>query len=98
MYLCTSAFICGSTVPAGLIGEKAHARFLAAVCKQVVVEILEDGQVVEFVGLLQEYSGKYLLLRNVALQPGVDIGQPLPGHFDVIFPRSHALVRHCLGG
>jgi small nuclear ribonucleoprotein (snRNP)-like protein len=64
--------------------------------KQVVVEMLEDGQVVEFIGLLQEYSGKYLLLRNVALQPKVDTGQPLPKCFDVIFPRSQALVRHFL--
>jgi len=67
------------------------------VSQQVVVEILEDGQVVEFTGLLQEYSGKYLLLRNVALKPDVDTGRPLPDRFDIIFPRSHALVRHCLG-
>lgn len=63
--------------------------------KQVVVEMLEDGQVVEFAGLLQEYSGKYLLLRNVAYQPKIDIGTPLPDRFDMIFPRSRALVRHC---
>lgn len=63
--------------------------------KQVVVEMLEDGKVVEFAGLLQEYSGKYLLLRNVALKPEVDTGTPLPERFDVIFPRSKALVRHC---
>jgi small nuclear ribonucleoprotein (snRNP)-like protein len=63
--------------------------------KQVIVEMLEDGKVVEFAGLLQEYSGKYLLLRNVAFQPGVDIGTPLPDRFDIIFPRSMALVRHC---
>ena len=64
--------------------------------KQVVVEMLEDGEVIEFAGLLQEYSGKYLLLRNVAYQPDVDIGTPLPDRFDVIFPRNKALVRHCL--
>lgn len=64
--------------------------------KQVIVEMLEDGEVVEFAGLLQEYSGKYLLLRNVAYCPAVDIGAPLPDRFDIIFPRSKALVRHCL--
>jgi small nuclear ribonucleoprotein (snRNP)-like protein len=64
--------------------------------KQVVVEMLEDGKVVEFAGLLQEYSGKYLLLRNVAYKPNIDVGAPLPDRFDVIFPRSKALVRHCI--
>jgi len=63
--------------------------------KQVIVEMLEDGEVVEFAGLLQEYSGKYLLLRDVAYKPDIDIGTPLPDRFDVIFPRSKALVRHC---
>jgi len=62
--------------------------------KQVIVEMLEDGEVIEFAGLLQEYSGKYLLLRNVAFQPDIDIGTPLPDRFDVIFPRNKALVRH----
>ena len=64
--------------------------------KQVIVEILEDGKVIEFSGLLQEYSGKYLLLRNVAFQPDIDTGTPLPDRFDIIFPRSKSLVRHCL--
>jgi len=64
--------------------------------KQVIVEMLENGELVEFAGLLQEYSGKYLLLRDVAYKPEVDIGIPLPDRFDVIFPRSKALVRHCL--
>ncbi len=64
--------------------------------RQVVVEMLEDGNVVEFAGLLQEYSGKYLLLRNVACQLDIDIGTPLPDRFDIIFPRNKALVRHCL--
>ncbi|MEN7972883.1 MAG: hypothetical protein ABFR47_03515 [Verrucomicrobiota bacterium] len=66
--------------------------------RQVIVEMLEDGVVVEFAGLLQEYSGKYLLLRNVAYSPDVDTGTPLPERFDVIFPRSKALVRHCVAG
>jgi len=63
--------------------------------KQVIVEMLEDGQVIEFAGLLQEYSGKYLLLRNVAYQPGITLNTPLPDRFDIIFPRNKALVRHC---
>jgi small nuclear ribonucleoprotein (snRNP)-like protein len=64
--------------------------------KQVIVEMLEDGNVIEFAGLLQEYSGKYLLLRNVAYKPDIDIGTSLPDRFDIIFPRSKALVRHCV--
>ena len=64
--------------------------------KEVIVEMLEDGMVVEFAGILQEYSGKYLLLRNVAYQPTLELGTPLPDHFDIIFPRNKALVRHCL--
>ncbi len=63
--------------------------------KQVIVEMLDDGKVVEFAGLLQEYSGKYLLLRNVAFQPAIETDDPLPDRFDIIFPRSKALVRHC---
>jgi len=64
--------------------------------KQVIIETLEDGKVIEFAGLLQEYSGKYLLLRNVAFQPDINTGTPLPDHFDIIFPRNKSLVRHCL--
>ena len=63
--------------------------------KQVIVEMLDDGEVVEFAGLLQEYSGKYLLLRNVAYQPETAGNTPLPDRFDIIFPRGKALVRHC---
>lgn len=65
-------------------------------CKQVIVEMLENGEVIEFAGLLQEYSGKYLLLRNVVYQPDIDIGTELPDRFDIIFPRTNALVRHCV--
>lgn len=63
--------------------------------KQVIVEMLKEGQVVEFAGLLQEYSGKYLLLRNVVYQPEIPLDTPLPDRVDMIFPRSKALVRHC---
>ena len=65
--------------------------------RKVIVEMLEDGKVVEFAGLLQEYSGKYLLLRDVPYQPKVQTGTALPDRFDIIFPRSLALVRHCVG-
>lgn len=64
--------------------------------KQVVVEMLENGEVVEYAGLLQEYSDKYLLLRNVVHTPKIDYGTPLPDRFDIIFPRNKALVRHRL--
>ncbi|WP_372795228.1 hypothetical protein [Pontiella sp.] len=65
--------------------------------KQVVVEMLQDGKVIEFAGLLQEYSGKYLLLRNVPYKPDLDPAEhpDLPERFDIIFPRSAAIVRHC---
>ncbi len=63
--------------------------------KQVVVEMLAGDEVIEYAGLLQEYSGKYLLLRNVPFSPEIDIGKPLPDRFDIIFPRSRTLVRHC---
>lgn len=66
--------------------------------KTVVVEMLEGDEVQEFTGLLQEYSGAYLLLRDVALKPDVETGRPLPDRFDVIFPRRRALVRHCAAG
>ncbi|VGO22153.1 hypothetical protein [Pontiella sulfatireligans] len=65
-------------------------------CKQVIVEIIEDGEVIEFAGLLQEYSEKYLLLRNVAHKPSIDTESELSDRFDIIFPRSQALVRHCV--
>lgn len=64
--------------------------------KQVIVEMLYEGEVVEYAGLLQEYSGKYLLLRDVAYKPSIETAGPLPDRFDVIFPRSKALVRHCV--
>ncbi|MBN2164563.1 MAG: hypothetical protein JXR25_03895 [Pontiellaceae bacterium] len=64
--------------------------------KQVVVEMLENGEVVELAGLLQEYSDKYLLLRNVAYCPETTQGPELPERIDMIFPRSRALVRHCV--
>jgi hypothetical protein len=66
--------------------------------RQVVVEMLEKDEVVEFAGLLQEYSAKYLLLRNVRYTPNIETNRPGPGRFDIIFPRDKALVRHYLEG
>ena len=66
-------------------------------CKQVIVEMLHDGAVQEYAGLLQEYSERYLLLRNVIYQPDIDTATALPDRFDIIFPRNQALVRHCMG-
>lgn len=63
--------------------------------KQVIVEVLEKGEVIEIAGLLQEYSEKYLLLRNVAFRPDLDTDLSLPERFDMILPRTKALVRHC---
>ena len=62
----------------------------------VVVEIVEEGSVVEFTGLLQEYSAKYFLLRNVAYSPKLDASIALGARYDLIFPRDKALVRHFL--
>jgi hypothetical protein len=60
----------------------------------VAVEMSDGADVREFVGLLQEYSEKYILLRNVAFKPAF-ISQSGPSsRFDIIFPRSKALVRH----
>ncbi len=63
---------------------------------RVVVEMIENGKVMEFTGLLQEYSAKYLLLRDVAYSPSVDTDIPHSDFFDIIFPRDKALVRHRL--
>lgn len=96
--------VAGADKRAGDIGEtllgtvpNAYEPVLEKyLCKQVIVEMLEEGVVIEFAGLLQEYSDKYLLLRNVAYKPDIDNGTPLPDRFDIIFPRNKALVRHRL--
>lgn len=64
--------------------------------KRVVVEMVEEGEVIEYVGLLQEYSEKFLLLRNVSYTVDTDTGTVQPDHSDLIFPRKKTLVRHCL--
>lgn len=78
-----------STVPNAY--EPVLEKYLS---RQVVVEMLEGGDVLEFSGLLQEYSDTYLLLRNVVYKPNVDWDVPLTERFDIIFPRKVALVRH----
>lgn len=62
--------------------------------RRVVVEMLEDGEVAEYDGLLQEYSGKYLLLRDVPMSPNLPGASGAGDRFDVVFPRNKALVRH----
>lgn len=65
--------------------------------QEVIVEMLENNEVHEFSGLLQEYSEKYILLRSVLYKPDFLMGDDLlPNRFDIIFPRSKALVRHRL--
>ena len=64
--------------------------------RKVVVEIVENGEVIEYTGLLQEYSEKYLFLRDVAFNPEIKFETPLPDRFDIIFLRKKALVRHYL--
>lgn len=63
-----------------------------------VVEELENGKVLEFRGILQEYTEKYLLLRNVPRSEKLLDGYEGPDiradSFDVVFPRSCTLIRH----
>jgi hypothetical protein len=64
--------------------------------KEVVIEILSREKWVEHVGILEEYSEKYILIRNITpnselvLPPGLAIHAKI----DVIFPRAHSVVRH----
>lgn len=96
--------ISGAEKQAGSIGNTLLATVPNAyepilekyLSRKVVVEMLKDGEIIEFCGLLQEYSEHYLLLRNVAFSPEIETGHPLPERFDMIFPRSRALVRHGL--
>jgi len=64
--------------------------------RKVVVEMVENGEIIEYIGLLQEYSENYLLLRDIAFKPAIKFDAPIANRFDVIFPRKKALVRHCL--
>ena len=65
---------------------------------RVVVETLEGDKVLEQVGVLQEYSAKYVLARSVeylqALPPQVQGPLRDETRFDVVFPRQMNSVRH----
>lgn len=60
--------------------------------KKVVVEMIEEGAVVEYQGLLEEYSEHYLLVRDVLIHSSQS--DHLSQRNDIIFPRKKALVRH----
>ena len=64
--------------------------------REVVVQSPLGDKVSEQIGLLQEYSSKYLLLRNVDLL--TDLPPDLTGRetwqFDVAFPRPTHVIRH----
>jgi hypothetical protein len=65
---------------------------------EVVVETLEQDKVFEQVGVLQEYSAKYVLTRAVEflqhIPPTVQSPTRDDRHFDVVFPRQMNSVRH----
>jgi hypothetical protein len=64
--------------------------------KSVVTEFLLNEKWIEQLGTLEEYSDKYLLLRNSLPHTAL----PMPSQVstkkavDIIFPRSAAVVRH----
>lgn len=64
----------------------------------IVVESLEGEGIKESFGLLQEYSEKFLLVRDIKLSdPLPEEARPpsgWPQRYDMIFPRTSALVRH----
>ena len=66
--------------------------------EKVVCESMRDGKLVEDIGILQEYSSKYLLLRGVILNE--TIPEDFEGfeddakEFDLILPRGASVVRH----
>jgi hypothetical protein len=68
--------------------------------RDVAVETIYDGQLQEQVGILQEYSDKFLLLSDVFF-PELPEAQGLrerdgKSQFTVIFPRKQAVVRHAI--
>jgi small nuclear ribonucleoprotein (snRNP)-like protein len=64
--------------------------------KDVVVEIMVGEQWIEQVGLLEEYSDKFVLARDVSLHMTVLVPEELgpKEHIDIAFPRAHSVVRH----
>lgn len=68
--------------------------------QQVVVETLRPDGLIEQSGVLQEYSAKYVLARDVTLLPETPPQVPenlFDKRFDVAFPRSVSLVRSLAG-
>jgi hypothetical protein len=66
--------------------------------RRIVVETLQaEAKSIEQIGVLQEYSSKYLLVRDVELLPEIPpLGEPAlqSKEFDVVFPRPANVVRH----
>ncbi len=66
--------------------------------KFVVCESMRDGKLLEENGILQDYSGKYLLIRGVELVDAFPAGafgcEVSRLKVDLILPRSSSLVRH----
>jgi hypothetical protein len=64
--------------------------------KEVIVETLIGDKWIEQLGILEEYSDKYILLRDAKLEPEIPIPDTanFSRHVDVIFSRAHSVVRH----
>ncbi len=62
----------------------------------VVLEILVNEKWIEQIGLLEEYSDKYILVRNALPHPELPLGNPesREKRIDLIVPRTMAVVRH----
>lgn len=64
--------------------------------REVVAEILWQEKWTEHVGILEEYSEKYLLVRDIHLHledASFDLHN-FGEHFDIAFPRAHSVIRH----
>jgi hypothetical protein len=61
----------------------------------VVAQITRENKSTEHIGTLQEYTDKFILLRDVKLHP---VFSPPPecaaSRVDIAFPRAHSSVRH----
>ena len=70
----------------------------AYLCRDVIVEAVRGEIVTEHLGLLEDYTAKYLLLRAMALPEGLpEAARPAEGwppEVDVVFPREKTIVRH----
>ncbi len=70
----------------------------AYLCCDVIVEAVRGEVVTEHLGLLEDYTARYLLLRAMALPEGLpEAARPpegWPAAVDVVFPREKTIVRH----